>query len=76
MHHRDLDRNKVVTVIARTLSSIHEIFFEINSFSLYLQGLSLNSKSTFLTNLDNYTNYNFIEEKKSRSLILKASKLK
>ena len=76
MHHRDLDRDEVVTAIARTLSSIYEIFSEINSFSLYLQGLSLDNKSTFLTNLDNYINYYSIEEKKSRSLALKASKLR
>ena len=76
VHHRDLDRDEVVTAIARTLSSIYEIFSETNSFSSHLQGLSLDSKSTFLTNPDNYTNYHSIEEKKSRPLASKASKLR
>lgn len=76
VHHRDLDRDEVVTAIARTLSSIHEIFSATSSFSSNLQGLSLDSKSTFLANLDNYTNDHSIEEKKSRFLVSKTSKLK
>ena len=76
VHHHDLDRNEVITAIAKTLSSIHEIFSATNSFSSNLQGLSLDSKSTFLTNPDNYTNDHSTEEKKSRSLASKTSKLR
>ena len=36
IHHRDLDRNEVVTTITRKLSNIHKIFSTINSFSLNL----------------------------------------
>ena len=76
VHHCDLDRDEVVTAIARTLSSIREIFTATNSFSSNLQGLSLDSKSTFLTDPDNYTNDHSTEEKKPRSLASKASKLR
>ena len=76
VHHRDLDRDEVVTAIARTLSSIHEIFSAANSFSSTLQGPSFDSKSSLLDHPDNYTNDNSTEEKKSRSLVSKASKLK
>ena len=76
VHHRDLDRDEVVTAIARTLTCIHEILSETNSFSSKLQGLSIDSKSNFLTNPGNYTNDHSVEEKKSRSLASKASKLR
>ena len=76
VHHRDLDRDEVVTAIARTLSSIHEIFSATNSISSTLQGLSFDSKSTLVNNPDNSTNDQSTKEGKSRSLVSKASKLK
>lgn len=76
VHHRDLDRTEVRTAIARTLSSIQEIFSATNSFSSNLQGVPLDSKSTFSTHSDNYMNDPFTEEKKSRSLASKGSKLR
>ena len=76
VHHRDLDRGEVATAIVRTLVSIDEIFSETNSSSSNLQSSSIDSKSTFLTNPDNYMNDHSAEEKKSRSLASKASKLR
>ncbi|KAL2046479.1 hypothetical protein ABVK25_011834 [Lepraria finkii] len=68
VHHRDLDRDEVVSAIARILSSIREIFSATNSLSSNLQGLSLDSKSSFPIDPDNYANNHSTEEKKSRSL--------
>lgn len=76
VHHRDLDRDEVVIAIARTLSNIREIFSAVNSFSSNLYGLSLDNKSTFPIDPDDYTNDHSTEEKESRILVSKASKLK
>lgn len=76
VHHRDLDRDEVVTAIARTLSSIREIFSATNSFSSNLQGLPLENKALSLADPDKYANGHSSEEKKSRSLGSTASKLK
>ena len=76
VHHRDLDRDEVVTAIARTLFSIRELFSAVNNLSSNLHGQSLDSKSTFPIDPDDYTNDHSTEEKKSRFLASKASKLK